>query len=72
MNSFREVTDDLFSFFFSFCQIMEEALIFALKDMLGESCTEDVANAWREFFQSMAGTMLAAKKQAQENHNLLV
>jgi len=51
---------------------MEKALIFALKDMLGESCTEDVANAWREFFQSMAGTMLAAKKQAQENHNLLV
>lgn len=46
---------------------MEEALIFTLKDMLGENCTEDVANAWRELFGFMAGTMLSGKALAQEN-----
>ena len=50
---------------------MEEALILALKDILGEDCTEEVSNAWRDLFQFMTGTMMAGKEQAKENQNLL-
>ena len=50
---------------------MEKALILALKDILGEGCTEEVSNAWRDIFQFMTGTMLAGKKRARENQDLL-
>lgn len=47
-------------------QVMEKALISALKDMLGESYTEDVSNAWRDIFQFMSGTMMTGKEKAKE------
>ena len=40
------------------CQVMEEAFILTLADILGECCTEEVTKAWRELFGFMAGTML--------------
>ena len=39
-------------------QVMEEAFILTLTDILDEGCDEKVAKAWRELFGFMAATML--------------
>ena len=43
-------------------QVMEEAFILTLTDILDEGCDEKVAKAWRELFGFMAATMLKGLK----------
>lgn len=55
-------------------QVMEEAFILTLADILDEGCDEKVAQAWRELFGFMARTMLKglepSKRTKHCEHNL--
>lgn len=53
--------------FSTFFQIMEEAFVLMLQDILEGSCSEQIIKAWRELFGFMAKTMLTGQEQASNN-----
>lgn len=45
-------------------QMLENALLWTLQDMLPSMCTEEVAEAWRELFRFIGATMMRGQRRA--------
>ena len=45
-------------------QMLEDAMLWTLQDMLPSACTEEVTEAWRELFRFIGATMMRGLRRA--------